>query len=228
MSTETPPEEELKPTERIRRFGETAIRTPANLITFVRLLFSIPVLLWILDVDRATWGTFAGWSVLWLTDGLDGWLARRDGTTRSGAFLDPLADKILVLGGFFALAIRGDFAWEPVLIVAGRELFVSAYRSWASRRGVSLPARRLGKWKATIQFFAVALVLCPLTDSLHDTHDAVLWIAAVFSVVSLIDLLAHRTTSNPASEAILPGSERSFTSTKESAVPPTERATETR
>ena len=150
---------ELTPTERIRRFGETAIRTPANMITLLRLLFSIPVLVWILDESHATWGTFAGWCVLWLTDGLDGWLARRDGTTRSGAFLDPLADKILVLGGFFALAIRGDFAWIPVVIVAGREVFVQVYRSLAGRRGVSLPARQLGKWKANVQFLAVALNL---------------------------------------------------------------------
>ena len=83
--------------ERVRKFSESAIKTPANAVTFLRLLFAIPVLVWILDEGHATWGTFAGWSVLWVTDGLDGWLARRDGTTRSGAFLDPLADKALVL-----------------------------------------------------------------------------------------------------------------------------------
>jgi CDP-diacylglycerol--glycerol-3-phosphate 3-phosphatidyltransferase len=180
--------------ERARRFGETAIKTPANVVTLVRLLFSVPVLVWILDEGDATWGTFAGWMVLWLTDGLDGWLARRDGTTRSGAFLDPLADKILVLGGFFALAIRGDFAWVPVAIVAGREVAISVYRSLEGRRGVSMPARRLGKWKATFQFFAVALVLLPLTANDHRLHDVALWVAVVLSVISAIDLLlaAHR------------------------------------
>jgi CDP-diacylglycerol--glycerol-3-phosphate 3-phosphatidyltransferase len=190
---------ELKPTERMKRFGETAIRTPANLITFLRLLFSIPVLVWILDESRATWGTFAGWCVLWLTDGLDGWLARRDGTTRSGAFLDPLADKILVLGGFIALAIRGDFAWIPVVIVAGREIFVSVYRSLAGRRGISLPARRLGKWKANVQFLAVSFVLFPPTADLHDLHDAAVWLAAAWSIVSLVDLLTHQ---HPSSEVL--------------------------
>ena len=180
--------------ERVRRFSETAIKTPANVVTFVRLLFSVPVLVWILDEGDATWGTFAGWMALWLTDGLDGWLARRDGTTRSGAFLDPLADKILVLGAFFALAVRGDFAWVPVAIVAGREVAVSIYRSLEGRRGISLPARRLGKWKATFQFFAVALVLCPLTADDANLHDTALWVAVVFSLVSAVDLLlaAHR------------------------------------
>jgi CDP-diacylglycerol--glycerol-3-phosphate 3-phosphatidyltransferase len=176
--------------ERARRFGETAIKTPANVITFLRLLFAIPVLVWILDEGRATWGTFAGWMVLWLTDGIDGWLARRDGTTRSGAFLDPLADKILVLGGFIALAIRGDFAWVAVAIVVAREVFVSLYRTLEGRRGVSLPARKLGKWKATIQFFAVATVLFPPTADVGWLHDVALWAAVVLSIVSAVDLFA--------------------------------------
>jgi CDP-diacylglycerol---glycerol-3-phosphate 3-phosphatidyltransferase len=180
----------LTPTERARRFGESAIRTPANVITFLRLLFSIPVLVWILDETHATWGTFTGWLVLWLTDGLDGLLARRDGTTSAGAFLDPLADKTLVIGGLFALAVRGDFSWIPVSIIAGREVAVSVWRTLESRRGVSLPARRLGKWKATFQFFAVAAVLCPLTESAHWLQDAALWTAVGFSLVSAIDLLA--------------------------------------
>jgi CDP-diacylglycerol--glycerol-3-phosphate 3-phosphatidyltransferase len=180
---------DLTPTERARRFGETAIRTPANAITLLRLLFAVPVLVWILDEPSDTWGTFAGWFVLWVTDGLDGWLARRDGTTRSGAFLDPLADKILVLGGLFALAIRGDVSWIPVSIIGGREVLVSVYRSYAGRRGISVPARRLGKWKATIQFFAVALVLCPLSADAGWLHDIVLWTAVGLSVVSAVDLV---------------------------------------
>jgi CDP-diacylglycerol--glycerol-3-phosphate 3-phosphatidyltransferase len=183
----------------MRRFGETAIKTPANAVTLIRLLFAIPVLVWILDEHTATWGTFAGWLVLWVTDGLDGWLARRDGTTRSGAFLDPLADKILVLGGFVALAIRGDFAWVPVVIVGVREIGISGWRSIASRRGVSIPARPLGKWKATIQFFAVALVLFPPTADWDWFQDAVLWIAVAMSIVSAVDLVvaAHKHPAVP-------------------------------
>jgi CDP-diacylglycerol--glycerol-3-phosphate 3-phosphatidyltransferase len=175
--------------ESVRRFGETAIKTPANAVTLVRLLFAIPVLVWILDEGKATWGTFAGWLVLWLTDGLDGWLARRDGTTRSGAFLDPLADKILVLGGFVALAINDNFAWIPVGIVAAREIFISVFRIVEGRRGVSFPARRLGKWKANVQFLAVALVLFPPTADNTDVHDIALWTAVAFSIVSAIDLV---------------------------------------
>jgi CDP-diacylglycerol--glycerol-3-phosphate 3-phosphatidyltransferase len=177
----------------VRRFGPDAIRTPANVVTIVRLLFTIPVLMMILDGHPGTesWTTFTGWFVLWITDWLDGWLARRDGTTRSGAFLDPLADKVLVLGGLVALAVRGDFSWWPVGIIAAREVVVSVYRSMAARRGVSMPARRLGKWKATIQYFAVALALFPPTAGSPRIADTALWVAVVLTVVSGVDLIVN-------------------------------------
>jgi CDP-diacylglycerol--glycerol-3-phosphate 3-phosphatidyltransferase len=189
------------PAERARRFGETAIKTPANVVTFVRLLFAIPVLLWILDQrhhGQTSWGTFTGWLVLWFTDGLDGWLARRDGATRSGAFLDPLADKILVCAGLAALAVRDDLAWLPILIIVGREVAVSAWRSLAGRRGVSVPARRLGKWKATAQFLVVGLVLFPPARHLHHLWNGVLWLAVALSVLSAVDLVLAARQGPPA------------------------------
>jgi CDP-diacylglycerol---glycerol-3-phosphate 3-phosphatidyltransferase len=187
--------------ERARRFGETAIKTPANVVTLLRLLFAVPVLLWILGQHHhghTNWGTFTGWMMLWLTDGLDGWLARRDGTTRSGAFLDPLADKILVTGGLVALAIRADLAWLPVLVIIAREVAISAWRSLASRRGISIPARRLGKWKATVQFFVVALVLLPPARHLQSIWDAALWVAVALSLLSALDLLVSARPGPPA------------------------------
>ena len=179
------------------RFGPDAIRTPANVVTIVRLLFTIPVLMMILDGDPGSesWTTFTGWLVLWVTDWLDGWLARRDGTTRSGAFLDPLADKVLVLGGLVTLAVRGDFAWIPVAIIGARELFISVYRAMAARRGITMPARMLGKWKANVQFLAVALALFPPTAATAWVADTALWVAVAMTVVSGIDLVANSTRS---------------------------------
>ena len=58
-------------------------------------------------VTGADWINFVVWGALSLTDGIDGWVARRQGTTRSGAFLDPLADKVVVLGALFALVAKG-------------------------------------------------------------------------------------------------------------------------
>jgi CDP-diacylglycerol--glycerol-3-phosphate 3-phosphatidyltransferase len=171
-----------------RRFGESAIATPANAITVVRLVLAIPVLVVVIE-HGSSWFTFTGWVVLSLTDGLDGWVARRDGTTRSGAFLDPLADKILVVGAFVALAIRGDFEWIAVVLVGGRELGISAYRSWAARRGMSLPARPLGKYKANLQFLAVAVVLFPPTADWTGVQQIVLWAAVALTLVSGLDIV---------------------------------------
>ena len=84
------------PAARTRRYGDEAIATPANLVTIARLILAVPTLLLIVD-QGSSWLTVSLWFLLTTTDGLDGWLARRDGTTRSGAFLDPLADKFLSL-----------------------------------------------------------------------------------------------------------------------------------
>lgn len=175
-------------TERIKRFSESAIATPANFVTVARLLLAVPTLLLIED-RGSTWLTVSLWFVLACTDRLDGWLARRDGATRSGAFLDPLADKFLVIGGFCALGLRGDFSWAAVVIVAAREIGISLYRSFAGRRGISLPALRLGKWKAFFQFLAVGIVLFPPTYEWATVHDIVLWVAIALTVLSALDIL---------------------------------------
>src|ERR687895_2690861 len=107
-----------QPVSRISRFGPSALLTPANLVTALRFALTIP-LLRVIAVDGVSWRATVGWIILACTDGLDGWLARRDGTTRSGAFLDPLAEKFLVIGGFAARGIRGDFSWAAVAILAG-------------------------------------------------------------------------------------------------------------
>ena len=65
---------------------------------------------WVIpDDDGGSWIAFALWFVLCASDGIDGYIARRHGTTRSGAFLDPLADKVLVLGAMFTLVGNGVF-----------------------------------------------------------------------------------------------------------------------
>jgi CDP-diacylglycerol--glycerol-3-phosphate 3-phosphatidyltransferase len=176
------------PAERTFRFGEGAILTPANLVTTARLVLAVPTVL-LIAAEGSSWLTVSLWFVLACTDRLDGWLARRDGTTRSGAFLDPLADKFLVIGGFAALGVRGDFSWLAVTIVAVREVGISMYRSYAARRGISLPAQNWGKGKAFFQFLAVGAVLLPWTYEWATVHDVILWIAVVLTLVSGLQIL---------------------------------------
>jgi len=177
-----------QPVTRLSRFGPSALLTPANLVTVARFALTIP-LLRLIAVDGVSWSATAGWIILACTDGLDGWLARRDGTTRSGAFLDPLADKFLAIGGLSALAAKGVFPWVAVALIAVREIGVSAYRTAAGRRGVSLPARQLGKMKTVFQLLAVGTALCPSTADLAGLSISLLWSAVALTVVSGLDIV---------------------------------------
>src|SRR5688500_7096312 len=104
-----------------------------------------PFLVALIVAHGTGWPLVGLWVVLAATDGADGWIARRQGTTRSGAFLDPLADKIVVLSAMAALVSIERIWWLPVALMALREVAVSVYRSYVGRRGVSVPARPLAK-----------------------------------------------------------------------------------
>jgi CDP-diacylglycerol--glycerol-3-phosphate 3-phosphatidyltransferase len=166
------------------QFGPSALVTPANLITIGRLILTVPLLVMIID-GGATWPAVTLWVLLCVTDGIDGLLARRQGTTRSGAFLDPLADKVLVLGAMVALVANGTFWWVPVAVIAMRELGIQAFRSFWGRRGLAVPATQLAKAKTVVQEVAVGFGLLPLTvDDASWIATALLWIALVLTVVS--------------------------------------------
>lgn len=164
-------------------FGPSALATPANAVTVLRLL-TAPVLFAMIASDGASWAAVGFWLVLASTDGLDGWIARRQGTTRSGAFLDPLADKVLVLGAMWALVQLDVFWWLPVAIIAVREVGISLYRSYAGRRGVSIPARPGAKVKTVVQDLAVGFALFPPTADHPSVARAFLWAAVVLTVAT--------------------------------------------
>jgi CDP-diacylglycerol--glycerol-3-phosphate 3-phosphatidyltransferase len=102
---------------------------------------------------------------------------------------DPVADKSIVLGGLGVLADRGVFPWWPILLVAAREFGISLYRSVAGRRGVVLPAQRLGKYKAFTQFCAVGFVLLPITAHYVGLQQTVLAIAVALTLVSGLQIV---------------------------------------
>lgn len=163
---------------------ETAIVTWANMVTVTRVLAS-PFLFLMIPDDGGSWAALAVWIILCASDGFDGYLARRHGITRSGAFLDPLADKILVLGAMFTLVSR-DVLWVvPVVVIAAREIIVSLYRVFVGSKGVSLPASRLAKVKTFSQQLAVGFALAPITiEDATWTYTVCLWIAVGLTVLS--------------------------------------------
>lgn len=164
-------------------FGKSALATPANAVTITRLLIS-PILLVVIASGGASWPAVAGWILLTSTDGVDGYLARRHGTTNSGAFLDPLADKVLVLGALAALVVRGDLWWVPAVVIGVREIAVSLYRSWLAQRGVSVPARWWAKVKTVWTEVAIGFALLPLTTDVRWWFTSLIWVAVVLTVVT--------------------------------------------
>lgn len=165
-------------------YGPTAIATPANAITLARIA-ATPFFVAVVLGSGPQWTTVVVWLLLAATDVVDGWLARRHGATRSGAFLDPLADKVVVLAAMAALVSIDRLWWFPVALIGVRELAVSIYRSYVGRRGVSVPARPLAKVKTWVQVGAVAFALVPAeTDAFRSVMAAVLWGAVALTLVT--------------------------------------------
>jgi CDP-diacylglycerol--glycerol-3-phosphate 3-phosphatidyltransferase len=166
-------------------YGESALLTPANLMTAFRLLVS-PIFIYLIIFDRISWWTSLVGFLAAASDYFDGIVARRHGTTRSGAFLDPLADKVIVLGSLYALIISRTDGLKPFIIpaivITLREIWMSFYRSRAARRGISIPASQIAKWKTFVQDWAIAFCVLPFCAHHRWLGEVTIWIAAAMTV----------------------------------------------
>jgi CDP-diacylglycerol--glycerol-3-phosphate 3-phosphatidyltransferase len=163
----------------------SAVKTWANLVTVARVILAPFMLVLIPDNAGGSWAAFILWFALCASDGIDGYLARRHGATTLGAFLDPLADKILVLGAMFILVANDTFWIVPVAIITGRELLISLYRTFVASKGVSVPASKIAKWKTFVQQLAVGFAILPLT-AVDATWlwKGLLWISVALALIS--------------------------------------------
>ena len=136
-----------------------------NALTWLRILM-IPAVIVIFYLpyawkDPATCGAFA---LAGITDSLDGYLARRWGqTSRLGAFLDPVADKLIVTAALVLIVSR-DPRWFMVIVavvIIGREIAVSALREWMAEIGVRgrIKVSVWGKYKTIMQIVGLSLLL---------------------------------------------------------------------
>ena len=173
----------MNTTPQLSLIGESRWAQAANAITVFRFLMA-PVLAMLVASQNPWWLTFwIGW-FLGATDVIDGSLARRATPTRLGAFLDPLADKVVVLLVGFTLVGIGRFSIWPMLIIALREVGIQAYRSYWTRHGLAIPARKSAKYKTLVQGVALASALCPALNGYLWVADWLLWLAVAFTVVS--------------------------------------------
>src|SRR5437879_8251772 len=139
-----------------------------NSITLTRIA-SIPLLIWILSSSRFSSEhgekeilASAVFILASITDGIDGYLARKRGQiTTMGMLLDPLADKLLIAAAFITLVQFNPAlvpAWMAVVII-GREFLVSGLRTIAASEGFTIQASELGKFKMLVQIVSVVAVI---------------------------------------------------------------------
>lgn len=164
------------------RYGPSALVTPSNLITLFRMICG-PAFFAMVVASGPGVGLLLVWALLSATDKADGWLARRQGPTRSGAFLDPLADKLIMLGAMLGLVAIDRISVVPVTLIALREAAITAYRSYVGRRGVSVPAWTLAKWKTVLQDLAVGVALVPAFSPAYLRGvSAILWLSVALTL----------------------------------------------
>ena len=134
-------------------------------LTFIRIgLIPIFVLAYYLPVTWANIATTAIFVLAGVTDWFDGYLARRlNQTSAFGAFLDPVADKLMVAVALILLMQTHPNAWMavPAAIIIGREITVSALREWMAELGkrAHVAVSFLGKYKTALQILALILLL---------------------------------------------------------------------
>ena len=154
-----------------------------------RILLAPILVLLVLSRDDAAGSLAAAVFVFGaLTDGLDGYLARRyAGSTRIGVWLDPLADKVLVSAPIIALAAIEEFPVWAAIVIVGRELAVSLFRAWLGGRGIGMPASAWGKAKTAVQMVLVPLYLLPLGSGADAAKRVVLGLAVALTLWSGLD-----------------------------------------
>jgi CDP-diacylglycerol--glycerol-3-phosphate 3-phosphatidyltransferase len=164
-----------------------------NIITLSRILL-IPVFVVVFYLP-AGWSYMVSAAIFALaaaTDWLDGYLARKlDQTTPFGAFLDPVADKLMVA---VALAVLVEehhslFLTVPAIVIIGREIVISALREWMAEIGsrASVAVSYIGKVKTTAQMVSIVLLLAvPPKEFVAYAGLVLLYIAAVLTLWSMV------------------------------------------
>lgn len=177
-----------------------------NMLTMMRIA-TIPLLALLLMSPTRSAGFWAAavFALASITDWLDGYLARRMGiVTVFGKFLDPIADKLIVMAALIMILPYGRVPAWMVLIILGREIIITGLRGIASSEGIVIQASDLGKFKTIFQIVAILGLLLHydynwffgikhalLQVNMHNVGMFYLWIATLLTVWSGADYLAR-------------------------------------
>ena len=171
--------------------------TLPNLLTWTRIL-AIPMFIGIFYLpdhlltlhEKNLWATVL-FTAAAITDWLDGWLARRlNQLSAFGAFLDPVADKLMVAAALIVLVEIDRASAIVAVIIIGREITISALREWMAQIGASksVAVNFLGKIKTASQMIAIPMLLYHDALGAFNTKffgDWLIWLAAALTLVSM-------------------------------------------
>jgi len=164
---------------RVQRGSKVPVVNLPNALTVLRLVL-VPVFV-VLGLQSASWtalwAAFVVFAVAAITDRFDGKLARSWGQiTDFGRIADPIADKALTLCGFALLSYQGYLPWWVTILIAVRELGITAMRAFFLRRGVVVSANQAGKLKTFMQMVALGALLIPWAHFKHINHGNEWWV----------------------------------------------------
>ncbi|MFR7871565.1 MAG: CDP-diacylglycerol--glycerol-3-phosphate 3-phosphatidyltransferase, partial [Fenollaria timonensis] len=164
----------------------------ANKITMFRILL-LPIFVLSYYYDQSGISILAIFLLGSFSDFLDGYVARKyDMITDFGKFIDPIADKILVLSAFILFIERGFVEPWVVIVVLFRELLISGFRMLAAKKNISIAADIFGKLKTTTQFFSVIfffLTIILINRNMYIIGKELLYISVALTVLSMINYL---------------------------------------
>ncbi len=158
-----------------------------NVLTLLRIV-AVPVLVVALLDETPDGDVIAAvvFALAALTDGLDGYIARRrQQVTTFGKLMDPLADKLLVIAALISLVSLDRLAAWIAMVIIARELAVTGLRSIAAERGVVIAASWLGKLKTLLQVVAIFALIA--FDPAPTWVDVLLYVAVAVTVISGAD-----------------------------------------
>lgn len=175
--------------EKLKR--EQILNLP-NGITIIRIV-AIPVLVILLLYPEELYRVLTAiiFFLAAITDTIDGYIARSRGmVTTLGKFLDPLADKLLIVTALIALIPARDVPVWMVIVIVGREIAVTGLRGIAVSQGIVIAASQLGKYKTFFEGGAVFFLILAgnyFSVSFRYVGMVLLWIALIIAVVSAVD-----------------------------------------
>ena len=167
-----------------------------NILSILRITL-IPVFIVVFSTKSASGPQWAAaiFSIASITDWFDGYIARKWGqVTLFGKFLDPIADKLLILSALIMLVEYNRVSSWIAIVLIGRDMAITGLRAIASSMGIVIAAKEIGKYKTTVQIFAIILLMLdsPLlingtSIDLHLWGTTGIWLAAILSLISALD-----------------------------------------